>query len=121
MRLYFAATFLNIGIAYYGSADGNPNYSCLILSLRKAAGVHSVNKVIHICWENRNHYVQLLMKDVSSPLPPVQRSWREATDNSCRHLETHFHSRISLWNRLYGLQPPQGNNTAEDAVNLGSS
>ena len=120
MALYTAATFLNIGIAYYSSADGNPNYNCLILPLRKAAGVHSVNKVIHICWVNRNHYVQLLMNNDSSPLPPVQRSWREAVDNSCRHLATHFRSRISLWNRIYGLQPPQDNNTVEDAVNLDS-
>ena len=74
MGLYSATTFLNIGIAYYGSADGNPNYSCLVLPLRKAAGVHSVNKVIHICWVNRNHYVQLLMNDDSSPLLPIQRS-----------------------------------------------
>ena len=57
MGLYFAATFLNIGIAYYGFADGNPKYSCLDLSLRRVAGVHSVNKVIHVCWVNRNHYV----------------------------------------------------------------
>ena len=48
IALYSAATFLNIGIAYYGSANGNANYNCLILPLRKAAGVHSVNKVIHI-------------------------------------------------------------------------
>ena len=59
--LYSAATFLNIGIVYYGSADGNSKYSCLILPLRKAAGVHNVNKVIPICWVNRNHYIQLLM------------------------------------------------------------
>ena len=58
------------------------------------------------------------MNDYSSPLPPVQRSWREAVDNSSRHLETHFRSRILLWNRLHGPQPPQGNITAEDAVNL---
>ena len=74
MALYSAATFLNIDIAYYGSADGNLNYSCLILPLRKATGVHSVNKVIHICWVNRNHYIQLLINDDSSPLPPVKRS-----------------------------------------------
>ena len=80
MALYSAATFLNIGIAYYGSADGNPMYNCLVLPLRKAAGVHSVNKVIHICWVNRNHYVQLLMNNDSSPLPPIQRSWKEATN-----------------------------------------
>ena len=90
MGLYSATTFLNIGIAYYGCADGNPNYSCLVLSLRRTTGVHGVNKDIHICWVNKNHYVQLLMNDDSSPLPPIQRSWREAADNSCRHLETHF-------------------------------
>ena len=69
MGLYSAATFLNIGIAYYGSAYGNPNYSCLILPLRKTAGVHSVNKIIHICWVNRNHYVQLLMNNDLSLIP----------------------------------------------------
>ena len=68
MALYSTATFFNIGIAYYGSADGNPNYKCLILPLRKEAGVHSVNKVIHIYWVNRSYYVQLLMNDDSSPL-----------------------------------------------------
>ena len=120
MGLYFKATFLNIVIAYYGSADSNPHYNCLVLPLRTIAGVHGVNKVIHIFWVNRNHYVQLLMNDDSSPLPPIQRSWREATNNSCTPLETHFRSRISLWNRLYRVQPPQGNNTAEDAVNLDS-
>ena len=58
------------------------------------------------------------MNDDSSLLSPIHRSWREAVDNSCRHLETHFQSMISLCNRLYGVQPSQGNNTAEDAVNL---
>ena len=82
--------------------------------------MHGVHKVIHIFWVNRNHYVQLLMNDDSSPLPPIQRSWREATDNSCRHLETHLQSKISLWNRIYGVQRPQGNNIAEDAINLDS-
>ena len=48
MALYFATTFLNIGIAYYGSIDGNPYYNCLILSLRKAAGVHSVRSAFHL-------------------------------------------------------------------------
>ena len=72
MVLYSAATYLNIGIAYYGFAYGNPMYNCLVLSLKKAAGVHSVNKVIHIRWVNRNHFVQLLMNENSSPLPPVQ-------------------------------------------------
>ena len=96
MGLYSATTFLNIGIAYYGCADGNPNYSCLVLSLRRTTGVHGVNKDIHICWVNKNHYVQLLMNDDSSPLPPIQRSWREAADNSCRHLETHFRQDFSL-------------------------
>ena len=81
MALYSAATFLNIGIAYYGSADGNPLYNCLVLPLRKASGVHSVNKVIHICWVNGNHFVQLLMNDDSSPLPPVHQRWRDAVDN----------------------------------------
>ena len=71
MALYSAATFLNIGIAYYGSADGNLIYNCLVLPLRKAPSVHSVNKVIHICWVNRNDFFQLLMNDDSSPLPPV--------------------------------------------------
>ena len=69
---------------------------------------------------NRNHYVQLLLNDDSSPLSPIQRLWREAADISCRHLETHFRRRISLWNRLYGVQRPEGNNTAEDAINLDS-
>ena len=69
---------------------------------------------------NRNHFVQQLMNDDSSPLPPVQQSWREAVDNFFRHIETHFSSRILLWNRLYGPRPPQHNNTAEDAVNLDS-
>ena len=71
MGLYSAATFLNIGIAYYGSADCNPNYSCLVLPLRRTTGVHGVNKVTHICWVNRNHYVQLLMNDDSSSLPSI--------------------------------------------------
>ena len=96
MGLYSATTFLHIGMAYYGSPDGNPNYRYLVLPLRRTAGVHGVNKVIHMCWVNRNHYVQLLMNDDSSPLPPIQRSWREAADNSCRHLETHFRSKISF-------------------------
>ena len=52
--------------------------------------MHGVHKVIHICWVNRNHYVQLLMHDDSSSLPPIQRSWREAADNLCRNLKTHF-------------------------------
>ena len=60
------------------------------------------------------------MNDDSSPLPLVQRSWREAVNNSSRHLETHFRSRILLWNRIYEPQPRQGNNTAEDAINLDS-
>ena len=58
--------------------------------------MHGVNKVLHICWVNIIHYVQLLINDDSSSLPPVQRSWSEATDNSCRHLETHFRSKISF-------------------------
>ena len=87
--LYSTSTFLNIAIAYYG-VDGNPNYNCLLLLLRRTTGLHGVNKVIHICWVTRNHYVQLLMNNDSSLLPSIQRSWREATDNSCRHLETHF-------------------------------
>ena len=120
LGLYSAATFLNIAIAYYGSSNGNPHYNCLVLPLRRIPEVHGVNKVLYICWVIRNHYVQLLMNDDSSPLPPIQRSWREAADNSCRHLQTHFLSRMSLWNRLYGVQPRQGNNTAEDAVNLDS-
>ncbi|XP_057515127.1 uncharacterized protein LOC130796755 isoform X2 [Amaranthus tricolor] len=120
MTLYSAATFLNIGIAYYGSADGNSLYNCLVLPLRKASDVHSVNKVIHICWVNGNHFVQLLMNDDSSPLPPVHQRWREAVDNFSRHIKTHFTSRIMLWNKLCGSRPPQRNNTAEDAVNLDS-
>ena len=120
MGLYSAATFLNIAIVYYGSADGNPLYNCLVLLLRKASGVHSVNKVIHICWVNGNHFVQLLMNDDSFSLPPVHQRWREAVDNFFRHLETHFTRRIMLWNKLCGPQPPQRNNTAEDAVNLDS-
>ena len=96
MGLYFKATFLNIVITYYGSADSNPHYNCLVLPLRTIAGVHGVNKVIHIFWVNRNHYVQLLMNDDSSPLLQIQRLWRKAAENLCRHLETHFRSRISL-------------------------
>ena len=120
MGLYSVATFLNIAIVYYGSADGNPYYNCLVLPLRRMSGVHGVHKVIHICWVNRNHYVQLLMNYDSFLLPLIQQSWREATDNSSRHLESHFRTRISLWNRLYGIQPPQGNNTVKDAINLDS-
>ena len=120
MGLYSATTFLNIAIAYYGFADGNPHYNCLGLPLRKMAGVHGVHKFIHIRWVNRNHYVQLLMNADSSPLPPIQQSWREATDQLSRHLESHFRTRISLWNRLYGIQPPQGNKTAKDAINIES-
>ncbi len=59
----------------------NTNYSCLVLPLTRAAGVHSVNKVIHICSVNGNHFVQLLMNDDSSPLPPVHQRWRDAVDN----------------------------------------
>ena len=121
MALYSAATFLNIGIAYYGSANGNLIYNYLVLPLRKAVDVHSVNQVIHTCWVNRNHFVQLLINDDSSPQPPVQHSCREAVDNSSRHIETHFSSRILLWNRLYEPRPPQHNNITEDAVNLDSS
>ena len=73
MALYSAATFLNIGIAYYGSSNADPVYNYLVLPLKKALGVHSVNKVIHICWVNGNHFVQLLMNDDSSPLPPIHQ------------------------------------------------
>ena len=114
MALYSATTFLNIGIFYYGSADSNPMYNCLVLPLWKAPSVHSVNKVIHICWVNGNHFVQLLMNDDSSPLPSVHQRWREAVDNFTRHIETHFTSRIMLWNKLCGPRPPH-------AVNLDSS
>jgi hypothetical protein len=117
-NLYAAATFLNIAIAYYGSADGNPMYNCLILSVRRTGGTHGVNKVVHILWVNGNHYVQLLMNDDSSPLPPVHVNWRAATDSACRDLERQYHNRISHWNRLCGVQSQQRKNTAEDAVNL---
>ena len=120
LGLYYAATFLNIAIAYYDASDGNLYYNCLVLPLKRTPGVHGVNKVLRICWVNRNHYVQLLMNDDSSPLPPIHQAWRKASNNSCRHLETHFCSKMSLWNRLYEVQPPQGNITAEDAVNLDS-
>ena len=120
MGSYSAVTFLNIAIAYYGSVEGNPQYNCLVLPLRRMAGVHGVHKVIHIFWVNRNHYVQLLINDDSSPIPPLQRSWRKVTDNLNRHLESHFQTRISLWNRLYGIQLPQGNNTTKDAINFDS-
>ena len=69
MGSYSAVTFLNIAIAYYGSVEGNPQYNCLVLPLRRMAGVHGVHKVIHIFWVNRNHYVQLLINDDSSPIP----------------------------------------------------
>ena len=39
-----------------------------------------------------------------------RHSFFYAADNSYRHLKTHFCSSISLWNILYGIQPPQGNN-----------
>ena len=116
--LYSAATFLNIAIAYYGSVDGNLMYNCLVLPVRRAGGMHGVNKLVHILWVNGNHYVQLLMNDDSTPLPPVQQNWRAAANNSCRDLERQYCNRISLWNRLCGVQRPQQNNTAEDAVNL---
>ena len=96
LGLYSAVTFLNIGIAYYGSTDGNPNYNCLVPPLRRTTSVQGVHKTIHVCWVNRKHCVQLFMNDDSSLLSPIQRSWREVADNSCRHLETHFRSRISL-------------------------
>ena len=96
MALYSAATFRNIGIAYYGTADGNVLYNYLVLPLRKTSGVHSVNKVILICWVNGNHFVQILMNDDSSPLSPVHQRWREGVNNFSRHIETHFTSRIML-------------------------
>ena len=40
--------------------------------------------------------------------------------NFTRHIETHFTTRIMLWNNLRGPQPPPRNNTADDAVNLDS-
>ena len=109
--LYSAATFLNKAIAYYGSTDGNSMYNCLVLPLRRTWGMHGVTKRIHILWVNKNHYVQLLMNDDLSPVPPVQQNWRAAANNSCKDLE------ILLWNRLCGIQR-QKNNTVEDAVNL---
>ena len=36
--LYFAATFLNIAIAYYSSADGNSMYNCLVLPVKENRG-----------------------------------------------------------------------------------
>ena len=116
-----AATYLNIVIAYYGSSNGNPEYNYLVLPIRRIPRVHGVNKVMHICWVNRNHYVQLLMNDDSSPLPLVHQAWRQAANNSCRYLERHFCSKISLWNKLLGLRLWPRDNTAEDAVNLDSS
>ena len=96
--LYSAATFLNIAIAYYGSADGHSMYNCLVLPLRRTGGTRGVNKLIHILWVNRYHYVQLLMNDDSSPLPLVQQNWRAAPNNSCKDLEIQYHNRKLLWN-----------------------
>ncbi|XP_057516592.1 uncharacterized protein LOC130797835 [Amaranthus tricolor] len=78
--LYYAITFLNIVIAYYGSADGK--YNCLVLPVRRTGGMHGVNKLVYTLWVNGNHYVQLLMNDDSSPLLPVQQNWRAAANNS---------------------------------------
>ena len=61
LGLYSAATFFNIVIAYYNPTNSNPYYNCLVLPLRRTAGVHGIN---------RNHYIQLLMNNDSSPLPP---------------------------------------------------
>ena len=58
--------------------------------------MHGVKKLIHILWVNRNDYVQLLMNDDSSPLPPVQQNWRAAANSSCKDLEIQYHNRILL-------------------------
>ena len=67
---------------------------------------------------NRNHLVQLLMNDDSSPLPPIHQRRKQAADNFTKHLDTHFTTRIMLWNNLRGPRPRPTNNTADDAVNL---
>jgi hypothetical protein len=54
------------------------------------------------------------------PLPPIQQNWRAAADVTCVELARHFQSRISLWNSMVGGERQQGNNTADDAVNLDS-
>ncbi|XP_057517078.1 uncharacterized protein LOC130798205 [Amaranthus tricolor] len=117
MAFYSAATFLNIAIAFYGSANGDSLNNCLILPLRKSQAARSVNKLIHILWVNRNHFVQLFMNDDSSPLPPIHPRWKQAADNFAKDLDTNFTTRIMLWNNLRGAPPPT-NNTADDAVNL---
>jgi hypothetical protein len=119
-NLYAAATFLNIAIAYYGAPDCGTHYNFLVLPLRRTGGTRSVNKLIHILWVNHNHYVQLLMNDDTSPLPPIQQNWRAAADVTCVELARHFQSRISLWTSMVGRERQQGNNTADDAVNLDS-
>ncbi|XP_057543857.1 protein FAR1-RELATED SEQUENCE 2-like [Amaranthus tricolor] len=111
------ATFLNIAIAFYGSSNGDSLNNCLILPLRKSQAARSVNKLIHILWVNRNHFVQLFMNDDSSPLPPIHPRWKQAADNFAKDLDTNFTTRIMLWNNLRGAPPPT-NNTADDAVNL---
>ncbi|XP_057540750.1 uncharacterized protein LOC130818604 [Amaranthus tricolor] len=117
MAFYSAATFLNIAIAFYGSANGDSLNNCLILPLIKSQAARSVNKLIHILWVNRNHFVQLFMNDDSSPLPPIHPRWKQAADNFAKDLDTNFTTRIMLWNNLRGVPPPT-NNTADDAVNL---
>jgi len=119
-NLYAAATFLNIAIAYYGAPDGNSTYNFLVLPLRRMAGSRGVNKLVHILWVNRNHYVQLLMNDDTSPLPPIHTNWREACDVACVALARPYESRIALWRSLIGGGIHPGNNTADNAVNLDS-
>ncbi len=119
INMYAAATFLNIAIAYYGSADCNPYRNWLILPLRRTGGAHGVHKLVHILWVNNNHYVQLLMNDDTSPLPPVQENWRDAAEPTCRDFERQYRNRIAHWQRLVGVQE-QRNNNPDDAVNLDS-
>ena len=96
LRLYSITTFLNISIAYYGSSDGNPEYNFLVFPLRRTQGEHGVNKVVDICYVNGNRYIQLLMNHDLSPPPLVYKAWRQAVDNSYRHMERHFCSKINL-------------------------
>ena len=95
LGLYSAATFLNIASVLWDQ-QWDPKYNCLIIPVRRTSGGHGVNKIVHICRANRNHFIQLLMNNESYPLPPVHEAWRQAAHNSCRHLERHFHSRINL-------------------------
>ena len=56
LRLYSTTTFLNIAIAYYESSNGNLEYNCLVLPLRRTPGVNGIIKVQHICLVNRSMF-----------------------------------------------------------------